>query len=405
MELLELTSDRPFEGLKVIDCGSFIAAPAAAMILGDFGADVIKVEPPQGDPYRELVSKPGMPATDRNFPWELDARNKRSIALDLRQPEGQEVLHRLVRQADVFITNLPLATRQRLNVHHQALMVLNPKLIYASFTAYGERGPEAQKTGYDSTAYWGQSGLAELVRPDHRGPPSRPATGMGDHPSAVALFAAIVTALYRRQQTGHGGVVGSSLLANGLWANGVSIQAALCGLEMPIRPPREEAAYPLANYYRCRDGRWLSLALINESQWLPLLQAAEATALAQDPRFVDSEARRAHAAALVSALDGVFTSRDLADWRTRLDAAGLTFGAVPTLQEAALDPQALEGGALVPFEHGPGLTVSSPFEIDGAAKRPAGRAPALGEHGEAVLRELGYAEPAIQRLRDHRVLG
>ena len=170
----------PFDGLKVIDCASFIAAPAAATILGDLGAEVIKIEPPEGDPYREFYRSTGMPPTEHNFPWELDARGKRGVALDLRQPQGLAVLHRLVRDADVFVTNLPLPARERLKVDYAALAPLNPRLIYGSFTAYGETGPEAGKTGFDSTAYWARSGLMDLVKAEHDAPPARSVSGMGD---------------------------------------------------------------------------------------------------------------------------------------------------------------------------------------------------------------------------------
>jgi len=172
----------PFEGLKVIDCASFIAAPAAATILADFGADVVKVEPPEGDPYRELFRAQGFGPSGRNFGWELDSRNKRSLAVDLKRPEGREVLERLVRSADVFLTNLPLSARRRLRIDHASLEPLNPRLIYASFTAYGETGVEAEKTGFDSTAYWSRSGLMDLVKTDHTALPARSVAGMGDHP-------------------------------------------------------------------------------------------------------------------------------------------------------------------------------------------------------------------------------
>src|SRR6476620_2919592 len=194
-----------FAGLYVIDCASWIAGPAAATMLSDFGADVIKIEPQgAGDPWRASTPIPGKTV---DYYWQLTSRNKRSLALDLKHPDGQAVLHRLAATADVFITNFPLPVRDRLRLAPDHLMPLNPRLIYASFTAYGEHGEEAAKTGFDSTAYWARTGLMDAVRADVDTHPARSAPGMGDHPSATGLYAAIVTALYRREKTGKGGVV------------------------------------------------------------------------------------------------------------------------------------------------------------------------------------------------------
>src|ERR1700704_3653554 len=189
-----------FEGLKVLDCASFIAAPAAATVLSDFGADVIKIEPPgSGDPYRNLPNLPGYPVSPHNYAWMLESRNKKSLALDLGKPEGQAVLRRLAGSADVFITNFPPAVRGRLGITYEELKPLNDRLIYASFTGYGEKGEEANKPDLDTT-------------------PARSVAGMGDHPCAMAFYGAIVTALYKRERTGKGSHVSSNLMANGVWA-------------------------------------------------------------------------------------------------------------------------------------------------------------------------------------------
>src|ERR1700761_8341738 len=215
-----------FEGLKVLDCASFIAAPAAATVLSDFGAEVIKIEPPgSGDPYRNLPNLPGYPVSAHNYAWLLEGRNKRSLALDLSKPEGQAVLHRLAAEADVFITNFPPAVRERLGISYAELAPLNQRLIYASFTGYGEKGEEANKPGFDSNAYWARSGLMDLVRADTTTTPARSVAGMGDHPCAMALYGAVVTALYQREKTGKGSHVASNLMAKGIWANGVLAQA------------------------------------------------------------------------------------------------------------------------------------------------------------------------------------
>jgi formyl-CoA transferase len=392
-----------FANLKVIDCASWIAAPAAATILSDFGADVIKIEPPGvGDPWRAIPPIPGKTA---DYYWQLTSRNKRSLALDLKHPAGLGVLYRLLAAADVFVTNFPLPVRERLHIAPAQVLPLNPRLIYASFTAYGEVGADAAKTGFDSTAYWARTGLMDMVRATAETEPARSAPGMGDHPSATGLYAAIVTALYRREKTGKGGVVQSSLLQNGLWANACFVQSRLCGEHLTHRAPRAQVPNALANHYQCRDGRWFLMALFNEPrQWPGFLTAIGRTDLADDPRFVTSAARKQHASALVQVLDTVFAQRDLADWRTRLDAVGVTFGAVQSVNEAADDVQMQQIGALVPFADGSGLTVSSPFYLEGETKVVPRRAPAIGEHTDGVLREAGYSTEEIERLRALGVL-
>jgi formyl-CoA transferase len=392
-----------FTGLKVIDCASWIAGPAAATILSDFGADVIKVEPPgSGDPWRGRGPESN-PSAD--YYWQLTSRNKRSLALDLKHPDGRAALHRLIAGADVFVTNFPLPVRDRLHLAPEHLLPLNPRLIYASFTAYGEAGEEAAKTGFDSTAYWARTGLMDMVRADPETPPARSMPGMGDHPSGTALYAAIVTALYRREKTGLGGVVKSSLLQNGLWANGCAVQARLFGDHVPHRATRENAPNALANHYQTRDGRWFIMALFNEQRQLRgFLTAIGRADLADDPIFATPEARRKNARALVAVLDEVFASRDLAEWRVILDGVGVTFGIVGTVDEVSDDAQMRACGALVRFADGHGLTIASPFHVEGAEKVAPRRAPAVGQHSEAVLREAGYSPAEVERLRGLGVL-
>jgi formyl-CoA transferase len=395
--------DSLFAGLKVIDCASWIAGPAAATILSDYGADVIKLEPPGvGDPWRASTPIPGRKV---DYYWQLTSRNKRSLALDLKLAEGQAVLHRLVASADVFVTNFPLPVRDRLRLSAADLLPLNPRLIYASFTAYGEAGEEAAKTGFDSTAYWARTGLMDMVRAAPDTPPARSMPGMGDHPSATGLYAAIVTALYRREKTGKGGVVRSSLLQNGLWANACAVQTRLFGEHVAHRPLREDAPNALANHYRSRDGRWFIMALFNEQRQLRgFLTAIGREELTDDPRFATTEARKENAQALVQILDAVFAERDLAEWRKILDGVGVTFGIVGTVNEASDDAQMRAAGALVPFVDGKGLTVASPFHVDGLQQVAARRAPSVGQHSEVVLQEAGYSTGEISRLRELGVL-
>ncbi len=392
-----------FAGLKVVDCASWIAGPAAATMLSDFGADVIKIEPlGAGDPWRALTPIPGKPT---DYYWQLTSRNKRSLAMDLKHADGLAVLYRLITTADVFVTNFPLPVRERLKVAADHLLPLNPRLIYASFSAYGEAGDDAAKTGFDSTAYWARTGLMDVVRATVDTEPARSAPGMGDHPSATGLYAAIVTALYRREKTGKGGVVQSSLLQNGLWANACFIQARLFGEHIAHRAPRAQAPNALANHYQCRDGRWFILALHNEQRQLrSFLAAIGRPHLADDPRFATNEARKQNARALVQLLDAVFAERDFAEWRRLLDDAGVTFGGVSLTDETSDDAQLQQIGGLVPFADGKGLTVSSPFHLAGESKVAPRRAPAVGQHTVEVLQEAGYSVEEIARLQALGVL-
>jgi len=390
-----------FEGLKVLDCASFIAAPAAATVLSDFGADVIKIEPPgSGDPYRNLPNLPGYPASEHNFAWLLESRNKRSLALDLSKAEGQSVLHRLAADADVFITNYPPAVRQRLGITYDHLAPQNTRLIYASFTGYGEKGEEANKPGFDSSAYWARSGLMDLVRADIHTTPARSIAGMGDHPCAMAFYGAIVTALYKRERTGKGSHVSSNLMANGVWAASVLAQAKLCGAKFGERRPRERALNAVTNHYRCKDDRWIILSLLNEDrQWPTLARCLAREDLISDPRFATRADRHARSLELIKIFDEIFATRPLAEWRKLLDGNGLVFGVVGILDDIPTDRQMLDNEVLVPFENDTMLTINSPIWVSGASKVPPRKAPGIGEHSDEILRQAGFDEASIRKLR------
>ena len=396
-----------FDGLKVLDCASFIAAPAAATVLSDFGADVIKIEPPgAGDPYRNLPNLPGYPRSEHNYAWHLESRNKRSIALDLAKPDAQDVLRRLVGHADVFITNFPPTVRKKLGLTYETLAPLNPRLIYASFTGYGEKGAEADKPGFDSNAYWARSGLMDLVRADETTTPARSIAGMGDHPCAMAFYGAIVTALYQRERTGKGCHVASNLMANGIWAASVLAQAKLCGATFTERRPRERALNAVANHYRCQDGRWIMLSLLNEEKQFPILaRSLGREDLVTDPRFATKAGRHARSVELIGEFDAVFATRPLAEWRKLLDGSGIVFGVVGILDDIPTDQQMIENEVLVPFENDTMLTISSPIWVGGSRKVRPRKPPKVGEHSDEILRGAGFDESDIERLRSGGAVG
>jgi crotonobetainyl-CoA:carnitine CoA-transferase CaiB-like acyl-CoA transferase len=393
-----------FEGLKVIDCASYIAAPAAATVMSDFGAEVIKIEPLTGDPYRT----PGQPLPGSeqtmNPNWVVDSRNKKSLAINIASDDGRAVLYKLVREADVFITNFPPKVRKKLRVAYEDIAALNPKLIYASFTGYGESGPESDKPGFDATVWWARSGLMDMIRASDTAPVRSP-PGAGDHPSAMGFYSAIVTALYRREKTGKGAHVGSSLLANGLWANACSVQSALCGDFAQPHPPRSEHGMPWRNNYRCADGKWIMLSIVhNDGRWDTFRKAVQSPLL-DDPRFLTTPGRREHGVELTTVLEQVFTQKPLAEWSAILDKQGVVFGVCYTMADIPNDEQAKLCGALVPGDDGKTLTVSSPFWIEGEDKLKPKRAPEIGQHNDEVLRAAGYGADEIKKLRGAGVIG
>ena len=397
------------EGIRVVELATFVFAPAAGTILGDFGADVVHIEHPlMGDAYRHLPQLRPLPECDENYCWILTSRGKRSIALDVRPAEGRAVALDLVRSADVFITNLHPSVLEKLGMRYEDVSELNPRLIYAHATGYGDEGLEVEKPGYDATAWWARSGLMDAVRP--KGAEFAFATaGMGDHPSATALFAAIALALFDRERTGQGRRVRTSLLANGAWSNSILLQAALCGGTTYAAPPRASSLNALVNSYLCADGRGLYLAMVQEAvEWERFSDAVGKPELRDDARFKDVAARRANAPALVAILDPIFASRPLSHWRAELDRYTVTFGIIARIDELPDDPQLNANGVFRPVV-GPGVrpdlrTVDSPIHLDGAEKRPATRAPELGEHGREILKSLGYSAERIDALLHSGVL-
>jgi crotonobetainyl-CoA:carnitine CoA-transferase CaiB-like acyl-CoA transferase len=400
-----MATDNIFSGLKVVDLASFIAGPSAAVILSDFGADVVKVEPPSGDLWRHGHQIPPQPQANDAYPFHLANRNKRGITLDLKSPSAAKVLERLVKWADVLIVNTPHPARKRLNLEYEDVSRWNSRLIYADVTGFGEKGPDASLPGFDITSYWARSGLLSLTR-DAGAPPTWPVAGSGDNATAVGLYSAIVTALYRRERTGKGSSVTTSLLAEGVWSASVSIQAALCDAKFYGLHDRKNPANAALNVYRAADGTWFVL-IVTPDKLASVATAIGRGDLLTDPRFSDPAQLVKNMSQLTAILDELFGSQPMAHWYEVFGGVHVTFGAVRGPQEVVDDPQLRLNDVIVPLEGAGGKlnsTISSPIQVHGVTKVPAKRAPEIGEHNDEVLKELGFRDAEIDELRTSGVI-
>jgi len=394
-----MADDNIFSGLKVVDLASFIAGPAAAVILSDFGADVIKVEPPQGELWRIANKIPPQPIAKDPYQWHLSNRNKKGLALDLKSPDAAAVVERLVKWADVLIVNTPHAARKKLHLEYDDVAQWNPRLIYADLTGFGEKGPDANLPGFDITAYWSRSSLLAQTR-DAGAPPTWPVSGSGDHATAVGLFSAIVMGLYRRERTGKGSYVTTSLLAEGVWAAGVNVQGALSEAKFFGLHDRKSPPNPMMNVYRSGDDKWF-LLLVTPDKLVALVKAIGRPELLTDPRFNEPAKLGANSGALTAILDEVFAAQPMAHWGEVFDGAHITYGEVRGPSDVVNDPQLRANDIVVPLEGAGGKitsTISSPIQVHGVAKVPARRAPDIGEHNDEVLKQLGFDAKAIDGL-------
>ena len=398
---MSIRSDHLLEGIKVIDAASFIAGPSAATIMSDYGAEVIKIEPQSGDSLRNLIVNGRMPEGSEDYCWELTSRNKKSISLNLKDLKAQKILIDLVKEADVFITNMPFPIRTKLKITAEDIMPHNEKIIYASLTGYGEVGPDADRTAYDSMAWWARSGLMDFVRPSNNSPVAWSTPGMGDHPTGMALYGAIMTALYKREKTGKGSEVSTSLMANGAWANGVFIQAALMDVEFPERPeplPR----HPFYDFYTTKDEREFALGMINSRIEWPKLADILNRKDWIDRYLFDFGNPFENADLLRTELSNEFKIRSLKEIDELLRNSGVTYGVLGRTTDHREDLQFLETETLVPLDHESFdklYTVNSPFHIQGEKKINFSRAPKIGEHTKQVLELLGYGESELEKLK------
>jgi len=400
----------PLDDIRVIEVTSWMAAPSAAAILSDLGADVIKVEPLGGDPMRDMGRKPKGrdDLAGYDFQFDVDNRGKRSIAVALDKPDGAELVRRLVARAHVFICNLLPQRQEKFGLDPARLLALNPKLVHATLTGYGTTGPDAWRPGYDVTAFFGRSGLYDAMREGEAGavPMARPA--QGDHTTGLALLGAILAGLRMAERTGHGQVVETSLFETAIWTQATDYAVTAVDRAPVRRRARHELLSPTANRYPCGDGKWVVFNMPEPSAWPKFCRAIGRDAWLDDERFKDGKGRYAHMAELVAGIDAALAVRSRDEWGRIFDAAGLIWGPVLALNEVASDPQAEAIGMFPDLTH-PGIghyrTVAVPIRSSTADIRPKGPAPVLGEHSRTVLQDAGYAEADIDQLVATGVVG
>jgi crotonobetainyl-CoA:carnitine CoA-transferase CaiB-like acyl-CoA transferase len=394
--------DAPFEGIRVVELAQWVFVPTAAMLLADWGADVIKIEPKTGDAYGGLATQGIGRDGERgvNLALALVNRGKRSMVLDLHNEQGLEVMHRLLEQADVFVTNLRGPALERLGLDAGTLTARYPRLVYARGTGYGTRGPDADRSGYDSSAFWARGGLAHVLTPTDAPHPIVQRGAMGDRNAGTALAFGMAAALLRQARTGKGSVVDTSLLATAVWTLASDVMTSLEG-RVAGEIPRW--VNPVFGTYATSDGRHIQLTMMESDRyWDVFCRALGRSDMVDDPRFVDLAARSANKEACIAELQDEFGKRTFAECKAMLGAVDLPWAPVQSIEELIEDPQVVANGYIgeVTIDGGPTYRIpTAQVQLDG---RPVEmrRAPEVGEHTEAVLLELGYSWDEIMELSE-----
>lgn len=399
----DLVIERLFEDLLVIDAATFLAGPGAATVLGDFGATVIKIEPPEGDRYRTLK---GSYQIDYN--WLLTSRNKKSIAIDLKRKEGIQLVHDLVKNADVFVTNFIGEHIKRYQYEYERLSEINPRLIYAHVTGFGTKGPDVERRSFDATAWWASSGLMEFVR-DKDVKPVTSAPGMGDHATSMSLFSAIACALYKRERTGKGSYVSTSLLANGIWSNGMALQGVIAGMDISARKQATGLRNPFSSVYETKDGAYVLFSIVNAArEWPSVARALDREEWLNDPRFSTISDIIAHRFELIDMTQDRIHEFTLAELLPKLVKYEITHSHVKPMADVVEDEQALVNGFVVgaePESDDYPRTVMSPIAIEDETKVSPQRAPDVGADSiEVLTTHLNRSSKQIESLIENGVV-
>lgn len=398
----------PLAGLRVVEVANWVAGPAACALFRDMGAEVLKIEPPAGDTLRMFSMRNLGYDTDLNTAFQIDNRGKRSLVVDLEKPSARGVVERLVRDADVFLTNLTTPRRERYGLTFGALSAVNPRLVYTSLTGYGTTGPDQGRPGFDFAAFWARSGLmASLGEPPSAPPLCR--GGQGDHTTALNLVLSTLLALRVRDQSGRAQYAEVSLYGTGMWTLASDLSAALITRTQPPRHDRTAPANPIWNTYRTADGRWLLLVHPDSQPFWPRFCAAvDEPTWVGDSRFDTPQKRQTASRELSAAISERFARHEFAYWARVLDVEKLIWAPVSTLDEVVSDPQARAIGAFATLEHpkeGRFETLAAPFALAGAEIRPRGCAPELGAHSREALADAGFSADEINALEREGVLG
>jgi crotonobetainyl-CoA:carnitine CoA-transferase CaiB-like acyl-CoA transferase len=401
----------PLEGIRVVEVANWLAAPSCAALLADLGAEVVKVEPPGGDAYRHLLLMAAGYSYDfkANYAFQVDNRGKRSITLDLENPQGAQAVRRLCGQADIFVTNLTAERARRYGLAWDDLHALNPSLIYTGVSGYGSEGPDADRPGFDHTAFWARSGIMGLMGEEGVNP-STCRGGQGDHTTGLNALAATLAALRLRDKTGDGQHVEVTLQGSGLWTIALDVQAALVSGQEPFKRRRTHPVNPLSNTYQTRDGRWVLLMMPtpDAGYWQRFCRMISRPEWAGDERYLSLLTRRDHAVELTAGIDEAFAREDFAHWSVQLDTHRMVWAPVASLGEVIADPQPRVMNAFTPLEHGElgrFETLNTPFVIHGADIGVRGPAPDPGADTHAVLVDSGFDVEEITRLAESGALG